>query len=59
MSFDKDYPNRKDHRRPYRGAGQHSRGCRTGGSCGWCQSNRTIQTQKLKLKAKEQETNNE
>lgn len=53
MSFDKDYPNRKDKRKPYRGSGRHTRSCRTGGSCGWCESNRTIATQKIKLKIKD------
>lgn len=53
MSFDKDYPNRKDHRKPYHGAGRHTRSCRNGGSCDWCRSNRTIADRKLKEKAEE------
>ncbi len=35
------YPNRKDWRKPYRGAGAYTRGCRNHGSCGYCKENRT------------------
>ena len=41
VSFQKDYPNRKDRRAEYRTGGAiHSRGCRPNGSCGYCRSNR-------------------
>jgi hypothetical protein len=40
MAFDKNYPNRKDHRRPYRKSKQVDRSCRCHGSCSYCQSNR-------------------
>jgi hypothetical protein len=40
MSFDNYYPNRKDHRKPYRGAKAHVRGCRNHGSCPYCASGR-------------------
>lgn len=37
MSFDKDYPNRKDWRKPRRGA---DRTCCNHGSCPYCESGR-------------------
>lgn len=40
MSFDKEYPKRKDHRKPYKGAKRFDRSCRNHGSCPWCQGNR-------------------
>ena len=53
MSFDKDYPNRKDHRKPFKTvAEQVSRGCRHGGSCKYCSNNRTIRQTKSKLIAR-------
>jgi hypothetical protein len=33
MSFDKQYPNRKDHRKPFQGAKAHDVTCRNHGSC--------------------------
>jgi hypothetical protein len=39
MSFDnKDYPNRKDHRKPYphKGPRRFAASCRPGGSCKFC-----------------------
>lgn len=50
MGFEKDYPNRKDHRKPYRKAGKYDRTCRPGGSCPYCQGNRLV-GQKRKLMA--------
>ena len=41
MSFDKDYPNRKDHRKPYYRSKRFDRSCRNHGSCPWCLGNRT------------------
>jgi tRNA/tmRNA/rRNA uracil-C5-methylase (TrmA/RlmC/RlmD family) len=53
MSFDKDYPNRKDHRKPFETVAERvSTQCRHGGSCGYCKSNRLIKTTKAELKAK-------
>ena len=46
MSFDKYYPNRKDWRKSYRGAGSFDRSCRTGGSCSYCIGNRTHKKEK-------------
>jgi hypothetical protein len=40
MSFDTDYPNRKDHRRPYRGTKAVDRTCRPHGGCPWCREGR-------------------
>lgn len=48
MSFDKPYPNRKDHRKPYRKAGRFDRSCRPGGDCPVCQGNRTHGDEKRK-----------
>lgn len=41
MSFDKDYPNRKDKLKPYHKSKRFDRTCRTGGDCPWCIGNRT------------------
>lgn len=40
MSFDKNYPNRKDHRRPYYDSRRFDYQCRHGGTCDWCENNR-------------------
>ena len=48
MSFDKNYPNRKDHRKPYMGSKSFDRTCRCGGSCKWCIGNRTFNSRKRK-----------
>lgn len=51
MSFDKDYPNRKDHRKPYlKGSKRFDLSCRCHGSCTWCLSNRIHSINKEKLK---------
>ena len=50
MSFDKNYPNRKDHREPSRKA---SRGCRNHGSCGYCADNRQYSNVKRQPKVEE------
>ena len=36
MSFDNDYPKRKDHRKPFRGAKAIDCSCRNHGSCPMC-----------------------
>jgi hypothetical protein len=36
MSFDNDYPKRKDWRKPYRKSKAFDRTCRNHGSCPWC-----------------------
>lgn len=40
MSFDKDYPNRKDKRKDYKKSAACDRSCRPGGSCPYCIGNR-------------------
>jgi hypothetical protein len=53
MSFDKDYPNRKDHRSQYYSKAERcDHTCRPGGSCGWCIANRTISKTKIEAIAK-------
>jgi hypothetical protein len=54
MSFDKNYPNRKDHRRHYRRSKAFDRSCRNHGRCSWCESDRLIQTLKADIKASEE-----
>jgi hypothetical protein len=40
MSFDKNYPRRKDRRKPYIRRGAADRSCRPHGGCPWCLENR-------------------
>lgn len=42
MSFDKDYPNRKDQRKGFTKSAQFDRSCRHGGNCSWCENRRTV-----------------
>ena len=42
MSFDKDYPNRKDIRNPYYKNGKFDKTCRNHGSCPWCKRARLL-----------------
>lgn len=46
MSFDTNYPNRKDWRKPLRKSKAFDRSCRNHGSCDWCKSNRTYSARK-------------
>jgi hypothetical protein len=46
MGLDKSIEHGKEHRAPYHRSGKFDRTCRPGGSCPWCQSNRTIQAQR-------------
>jgi hypothetical protein len=48
MSFDKQYPNRKDKRKPYRGSKRFDRTCRNHGACPYCETNRLHNTEKRK-----------
>jgi hypothetical protein len=50
MSFDNKYPNRKDHRKAYRGSKAIDRSCRPGGSCPWCNGKRSYKERKHKLR---------
>lgn len=54
MSFDAEYPNRKDRRKPYRTTGRFDRSCRPGGDCPWCEGNRLHADAKRRLSADEQ-----
>jgi ferredoxin len=56
MSFDKDYPNRKDKRKPYRGSRAIAHSCRHGGTCSRCRGDRTIATKRVEERAKELST---
>lgn len=52
MAFDKDYPNRKDRRRPYyRKASRWDPSCRPNGGCPWCAANRTWNDRRRRLLA--------
>lgn len=52
MSFDRAYPRRKDQRKPYRGSAAFAPSCRHGGSCPYCQGNRTIQARRVEVAAR-------
>jgi biotin synthase-like enzyme len=52
MSFDKEYPNRKDHIKLYRKSKLVDRTCRCHGSCHYCYSNRTHSTKVREDKAR-------
>jgi len=54
MSFDdKDYPNRKDWRKPYFRGARYHRSCRPNGGCGYCAGNRLHGEKKRKFTAEE------
>ena len=40
MSFDNNYPHRKDWRKPYRKSKRFDRSCRPHGNCGYCEQDR-------------------
>jgi hypothetical protein len=50
MGFDKSYPNRKDHRRPYHGSKAFDASCRPGGDCPVCRQ--TKKRKRLKQAAR-------
>lgn len=54
MSFDTNYPNRKDKRAPYRTTGRYDASCRPGGDCPYCRANRTFNVRKSDSSAAEQ-----
>lgn len=58
MSFDKNYPNRKDWIKPYRGSKRFDRTCRCHGGCGYCEGNR-LYTTKRDLLATDQQLKSE
>ena len=47
MSFDKDYPNRKDRRKPYKGSKVFDRSCRNHGGCDYCKDTRTFKKRQV------------
>jgi hypothetical protein len=54
MSFDKNYPNRKDHRKPFYGAKAIDAACRNHGGDSWSAHNRTIDEIRNKIVAKDE-----
>jgi hypothetical protein len=48
MSFDNNYPNRKDKRKPYYNAKSFDRTCRNHGSCSHCLGSRMHKHKKRK-----------
>lgn len=54
MSFDKDYPNRKDHRGILRKSKAFDRTCRCHGSCSWCRDARLHSDRKRRETAEQQ-----
>ena len=54
MSFDNNYPNRKDQRKPFIKAKAIDVSCRNHGSCPYCHGNRTIKEKKNDLAAIEE-----
>jgi len=55
MAFDNHYPNRKDHRRPYRGYKWLRRQCHNHGGCPWCERGRQHATRRRMPVAEEDE----
>lgn len=49
MSFDKNYPNRKDWRKPYRKSKRFDKQCRNHGKCSYCLSNRLHKHKKREI----------
>jgi hypothetical protein len=54
MSFDKEYPNRKDKRKPFKGAKAIDYSCRNNRGCKACLSNRQHKNIKRAMKAEEE-----
>lgn len=52
MSFDKNYPNRKDKRKPYYKSKRFDKSCRNHGSCPYCLSSRLYSSLKRVAKSK-------
>jgi hypothetical protein len=51
MSFEKNYPNRKDKRKRYRGSKAFDRSCRNHGKCDYCREGRLFKAEKRKQQA--------
>ena len=54
MSFDKNYPNRKDWRKPYRKSKAWDRTCRNHGACSYCENNRLYKARREDITMREQ-----
>lgn len=54
MGFDKDYPKRKDKRKPYRRSKAIDRTCRSHGSCAWCRDGRLHRAKRQEAQAEGQ-----
>ena len=54
MSLEKAIAHGKEHRKPYRGSKAFDCSCRNHGSCGYCESNRTIFDKKARLRTSDQ-----
>lgn len=53
MSFYKQYPNRKDRRKPYRDSRRFDSSCRNHGGCQYCEQGRLYQYLKEKARAED------
>lgn len=54
MSMDRAIASGKEHRRPYRGSRAFDPSCRHGGSCSWCEGNRTVRAKREAAAARDQ-----
>jgi hypothetical protein len=54
MSLEKAIIHKKEHRKQYRGSKAFDCSCRNHGSCGYCESNRTIFDKKTRLRVSDQ-----
>lgn len=55
MSLEKAIEHKKEKRKPYRGSKRFDHSCRNHGSCGYCESNRTIFDKKARMRVEGQE----
>jgi hypothetical protein len=55
MSLEKAIIHKKEHRKPYRGSKRFDCSCRNHGSCGYCESNRTVFDKKARARVEGQE----
>lgn len=54
MSLEKAIQHKKENRKPYRGSKAFDCSCRNHGSCGYCESNRTIFDKKARMRVEGQ-----
>ena len=54
MSMDRAIASGKERRRPYRGSRAFDPSCRHGGSCSWCEGNRTVRAKREAAAARDQ-----